>query len=80
MIVSGLLNPFLANLDFFDSSHALASICKLEDFGYLAILAILGSRIVEVAHFRVISWVKDRSKSSYIGRNFEFSSFLVSLG
>ena len=30
MIVSGLLNPFLAILDFFDSYHALATFCKFE--------------------------------------------------
>ena len=40
MIVSGLLNPFLAILDFFDSYHALATLCKLENLGNLAFLAI----------------------------------------
>ena len=41
MIVSGLLKPFLAILDFFDSYHALATLCKLENLGNLAFLAIL---------------------------------------
>ena len=36
MIVSGLLHPFLAILDFFDSYHALATLCKLENHRNLA--------------------------------------------
>ena len=40
MIVSGLLRPFLAILDFFDSYHALTTFCKLENLGNLAYLAI----------------------------------------
>ena len=51
MIVSGLLNPFLAILDFFDSYHALATLCKLENLGNLAFLAIFVSKMVEIAHF-----------------------------
>ena len=51
MIVSGLLNPFLAILDFFDSYHALATLCKLENLGNLAFLAISLSKMVRLAHF-----------------------------
>ena len=51
MIVSGLLNPFLAILDFFDSYDALTALCKLENLGNLAFLAIFLSKIVEIAHF-----------------------------
>ena len=38
MIVSGLLNPFLAILDFFDSYHALATLCKLKNLEKVAFL------------------------------------------
>ena len=51
IIVSGLLNPFLAILDFFDSYHALATLCKLENLGNLAFLAIFVSKMVEIAYF-----------------------------
>ena len=51
MIVSGLLNPFLAVLDFFDSYDALATLYKLENLGNLAFLAIFVSKMVEIAHF-----------------------------
>ena len=36
MIVSWCLNTFLAILDFFDSYHTLATLCKLENLGNLA--------------------------------------------
>merc|ERR1711994_629461 len=81
MIASGLLNPFLVILDFFDSYHALATLFKLENLGNLAFLAIFMSKIVEIAHFGgSFFWSKNHSKSSYIGRNFEFLAFLVALG
>ena len=51
MIVSGLLSPFLAILDFFDSYHALATLCKLENLGNLTFSAIFGSKMVEIAYF-----------------------------
>merc|ERR1711994_813620 len=81
MIVSGLLHPFLAILDFFDSYHALATLCKLENLGNLAFLAIFVSKMVEIAHFGGSFFgSKNRSKSSYIGGNFKFLGFLVTLG
>ena len=81
MTVPGLLNPFLAILDFFDSYHALATLCKLENLGNLAFLAIFVSKMVEIAHFGgPFFGTKNRSKSSYIGRNFDFLVFLVTLG
>ena len=58
MIVSGLLKPFLAILDFFDSYHALATLYKLENLGNLTFLSIFVSKMVEIAHFGVIFWVK----------------------
>ena len=51
MIVSGLLNPFLAILDFFILYHALVTLCKLENLGNLTFLAIFVSKMVEIAHF-----------------------------
>ena len=51
MTVFGLLNPFLAILDFFDSYHALATLCKLGNLGNLAFLAIFVPKKVEIAHF-----------------------------
>ena len=81
MIVSGLLKPFLAILDFFDSYHALATLCKLENLGNLA---FFGNFCVKNGR-NCIFWgsffgSKNRSKSSYIGRNFDFLAFLVTLG
>ena len=58
MTVSGLLNPFLAILDFFDSYHALATLCKLKNLGSLAFLAIFLSKMVEIAYSGLIFWVK----------------------
>ena len=51
MIVSGLLNPFLAILDFLVSYHAIATLCKLENLGNLAFFAIFLSKMVENTHF-----------------------------
>ena len=51
MTVSGCLNPFFVILDFFDSYHALTTLCKLENLGNLAFLAIFVSKMVEIAHF-----------------------------
>ena len=51
MTVSGLLNPFLVISDFFDSYHAIATLCKLKNLGNLAFLAIFLSKMVEIAHF-----------------------------
>ena len=50
MIVSGCLKTFLAILDFFDSYHALAMLCKLKNLENLAFLAIFVSKMVEIAH------------------------------
>ena len=38
MTVFGLLNPFLAILDFFDSYHALVTLCKLKNLEKVAFL------------------------------------------
>ena len=51
MIVSELLNPFFTISVFFDSHHALATLCKLENPGNSAFLGIFGSKMVEIAHF-----------------------------
>ena len=45
MTVSWLLNLFLAILYFFDSYHALATLCKLENLGNLAFLAIFAPKL-----------------------------------
>ena len=42
-IVSGSLEPFSAILDFFDFSHALATLCKLKNLEKLTFLAIFGA-------------------------------------
>ena len=48
MIVSGLLSTFLAILDFFDSYHALATLCKLKNLEKLAFLAIFGNSLCKL--------------------------------
>ena len=81
MIVSELLNLLLAIFNFSDPYHALATLCKLENIQNLVFLAIFLSKMVEIAHFGGSFFgSKNRSKSSYIGRNFKFLAFLVTLG
>ena len=51
MMVFGLLIRSFAILDFLGAYHALATLCKLENLGDLAFLAIFVSKMVEIAHF-----------------------------
>ena len=81
MIVSGLLNPFLAILDFFDSYHALATLCKLKNLENSAFLAIFGVKNGRNWTFwGSFFWSKNRCKSSHIGRKIDFLDFLNTLG
>ena len=81
MIVSWLLNPFSAILDFFDSYHALATPCNIGNIGNLA---IFGNFSVKNGRNCIFGGSffgsKNRSKSSNIGLNFDFLAFLVTLG
>ena len=81
MIVSGLLHPFLTILDYLDSYHALATLYKLENLGNLAFFGnfcVKNGRNCTFQGPKIGS--KNRSKSSYIGQNFKFLTFLVTLG
>merc|ERR1711997_1052740 len=80
MIVSGLLKPFLAISDFFRlvsrPSHPL-QVEKSWKFRIFGSFSVKNGR--NCTFWGSFFGSKNRSKSSYIGRNFDFSAFLVTL-
>ena len=69
MFVWVSLQPFLAISDFFDSYHAIATLCNLKNIGNLEFLAISLSKMVEIAHFG----------GHFLGQKIAFLAFLVTL-
>ena len=77
MIVSWCLNTFLAILDFFNSYHTLVILCKLQNLGFLAFLAIFDEIAKFQRHFGNFKSVQRGERKRWYGGMQESRNFKI---